>query len=346
MKAALQRTIHVIKAVTLSVLFYSGLLRLLLVLRLRGRAVVLTYHRVIPAELRQGSFSADQIIVTPETFQRQMRLLQRYLRPLAPDEFAQAVASGSIPSRSCLVTFDDGWWDNAAHAAPILERTGVPAIVFVATDYIGSELCFWQERLARLLFTAWEQGLAGRAYLQELGYHSPSKDPARVRISIREFVTSVKSRPMREIEDLLSTVEQKLRDWGVTVSGLHGDRFMSWDEVKQMTRNGRIAIGSHCCSHVPLTKLDQDSIVRELDRSRREIAQRTGAMVHDLAYPNGDWNDAIVALVRGAGYRLAFTTDRGHVGANARPLSIRRINIQEQSARTPAAFLGRLAGIG
>ena len=345
MTAALQKTIHVTKAIALWMLFHTGLLRLLLVLRLRGRAVVLTYHRVIPAELRQSSFSADQIIVTTETFQQQMDLLQRYLRPLAPDEFAKALASGSIPNRACLVTFDDGWWDNAAHAAPILERTGVPAVVFVATDYIGSDLCFWQERLARLLFTVWEQGSTGRAYLKELECHAPSEDPAQARISIRQFVTSVKSRPMPQIEQLLSSVEQKLRDWGVAVPGLQGDRFMSWDEVKKLTANGRITIGSHCCSHTPLTKLDAGSIATELARSRSEIAQRTGAIVNDLAYPNGDCNDAIVALVRDAGYRLAFTTERGHVGANAKPLRIRRINIQEQSARTPAAFLGRLAGI-
>ena len=84
----------------------------------------------------------------------------RHFRPLSSGRRLRACsrAGEPLPDMSCLVTFDDGWWDNFEHALPILRDRGVPAAVFVATDYIGSERCFWQERLNRLLFRAARQG--------------------------------------------------------------------------------------------------------------------------------------------------------------------------------------------
>ena len=52
------------------VLYYSGLLWLYAGIRLRDKATVLMYHRVLPADA--DSFSTDAIVVTPESFARQV----------------------------------------------------------------------------------------------------------------------------------------------------------------------------------------------------------------------------------------------------------------------------------
>ena len=43
-----------------------------------------------------------------------------------------------LPPRPALVTFDDGYRDNAEVAWPIMRERGVPAVIFLATDYIGT----------------------------------------------------------------------------------------------------------------------------------------------------------------------------------------------------------------
>ncbi|EGV15975.1 polysaccharide deacetylase family protein [Thiocapsa marina] len=44
------------------------------------------------------------------------------------------------------ITFDDGYLDNFEHAAPILERLGLPATFFVATGFIGTDAVAWWDR--------------------------------------------------------------------------------------------------------------------------------------------------------------------------------------------------------
>ena len=43
----------------------------------------------------------------------------------------------SLPHRSVLITFDDGYQSTLQVAAPVLGKFGYPAVVFVPTDFIG-----------------------------------------------------------------------------------------------------------------------------------------------------------------------------------------------------------------
>jgi peptidoglycan/xylan/chitin deacetylase (PgdA/CDA1 family) len=84
-----------------------------------------------------------------------------------------------------VVTFDDGYADNLHHAKPLLERYGIPATVFVTSDYIGQEHEFWGDKLERLLLqpgalpqtlqlqvngTAYQWSLGEAAYFSEETY--------------------------------------------------------------------------------------------------------------------------------------------------------------------------------
>src|SRR5690606_17418205 len=59
-----------------------------------------------------------------------------------------------LPSRALLITFDDGWADNAEFALPELQRAGVPALLFVVADVVGQRQPFFQEQLV----SAWRRG--------------------------------------------------------------------------------------------------------------------------------------------------------------------------------------------
>jgi peptidoglycan/xylan/chitin deacetylase (PgdA/CDA1 family) len=339
---------RMLKGAIVAFAYRTGLLQLYLRRKLRGRALVLMYHRVLPRECSAESFSTDAIVVTPETFRRQMQMLRRMFTPLSADQFAQALATGRMPAGACLVTFDDGWYDNLEYALPILRETGVPAVLFIATDYIGSENCFWQERLSRALSAARRIPERSRALFAELGATPllhPSLTAAQVKTAIHEIIHSYKPRPQPEIDALVRKVEDLLRDAGVTIERQHPDRFLTWDQVKQLSSSGVITIGSHCCTHTPLTKLDAGSVQAELRRSREVIRERTGIDPSDFAYPNGDHDAHIAKTVRDSGYRCAYTTLRGWVEPAADAFRLHRVNIHEQSSASDATFMSRLAGL-
>jgi peptidoglycan/xylan/chitin deacetylase (PgdA/CDA1 family) len=86
------------------------------------RALVLCYHAV-------ADDWAHQLAVTRRAFERQLQsLLRRGFRPFPAAELP------SGPRRGLHVTFDDAY-RSVLDAMPILQRLGLPATVFAATDF-------------------------------------------------------------------------------------------------------------------------------------------------------------------------------------------------------------------
>lgn len=321
-------------------LYYSGVLWLLAAIRFRGRAIVLTYHRVLPEDA--DTFSADGVIVRPETFARQMAFLRRHFRLLSVEDLERRLAERKpLPSRSCLVTFDDGWADNHQYALPILRQHNVPAVIFVAADFIGSEDCFWQERITRLLYTAAVADGEARAVAEgELGRDIRDEPRAEQRRIVREAVDRLKRRSLEQVQELERALASKLGPRSNAARGASGeDRFMDWRQVAELIQDSAVAVGAHGCSHAPLTSMDVARASAELNESRARVGAVVGRPILSVAYPNGDFNESVVALSRAAGFKLGFTTDKGSVGSEADPLKLPRINIHESATRTMPEFL-------
>lgn len=91
---------------------------------------VLMYHHVSP--------KPGLVTCSPENFRAQMAwLAEQGWKTLSTDEFVAALASGVLPKKSVLITFDDGYLDNWVYAHPVLEEFGQRATIFLITGWIG-----------------------------------------------------------------------------------------------------------------------------------------------------------------------------------------------------------------
>lgn len=329
-------------------LYYTGTLHLIKRRRLRGRAVVLMYHRVLNAPERERSFSSDGILVSPQTFDRQLGFLRRHFNVVTPEQFVERLRRGEpFDDATCLITFDDGWIDNFTNALPLLRKHALPAVVFLPTGFIGTDRCFWQERLARLLYRL--HGLyrtdpsETSAIVEGYGLKQVFRSKgAELKREIHDYVRALKSLPEEEVERMAEAVAAVVREHGGAEA--HPDRFLSWDEVRAMAADG-VRFGSHAVTHRILTRLDRGTVARELAQSQREIADRLGAPVELLAYPNGDSNSEVAEAARTAGYAAAFTTRPGTVAAGEHPYLVPRVNIHDRATRTVAGFYAAVLGV-
>jgi peptidoglycan/xylan/chitin deacetylase (PgdA/CDA1 family) len=89
-------------------------------------------------------------------------------------------SDGSLPRRSLVVTFDDGY-KSTLRAVPILRRLGVPATVFVVTSFVGSKepmrwrgIAHWSGTPHReeLVSLNWDELAALREAGWEVGSHT------------------------------------------------------------------------------------------------------------------------------------------------------------------------------
>lgn len=101
-----------------------------------GGVPVVVYHSVS----RDASWLpwARNTSVRPEVFLRHMEVLRRKRWTVFSREaFEAARARGlTIPRKSVMIHFDDGYLDNWMTAVPIMRRYGTPAVFFASADFI------------------------------------------------------------------------------------------------------------------------------------------------------------------------------------------------------------------
>lgn len=120
------------------------------------KVAVLGFHKIgKPAD---GSYPSWNYIPT-STFREQINLLRAEgWEWLTVDAFVAGLAQPeSLPERSALITFDDGYRSTFTEALPCLLEFGAPAVIFVPTAFVGGcnefdrdiepeeALCTWEE---------------------------------------------------------------------------------------------------------------------------------------------------------------------------------------------------------
>ena len=97
--------------------------------------LVLAYHAL---GRHSAALDPHNLMVDPARFRRQVSLLRRRGYRFIPlSELARHLDGGSPPSRTCVLTFDDGTVDSLEVVAPLLEELDVPATFFACPGLLG-----------------------------------------------------------------------------------------------------------------------------------------------------------------------------------------------------------------
>jgi peptidoglycan/xylan/chitin deacetylase (PgdA/CDA1 family) len=318
---------------------------------LRNKAVVLMYHRVLSEEEASRYPSQVGMMVKNETFRKQMKYIKKHFRPIPLGDFVDHLHRG-IPfhSKTCLVTFDDGWRDNFINAYPILKENKIPAVIFLPTDFVGSNRHFWQGEITDILLSI--RGFAskdtefGIKVMKTLDHKFVrdiiSCNDGDLPENLNSMLAGLKKNAITEIEKLI----QALRDilpCERTLVEKESD-FLAWDEVRLLAREG-IAFGSHGKSHVLLPAISGREVLKEISESKQEIEKQIGQPIDSFSYPNGNYNEVVTEAVKTAGYQVTFGTEMGHFSVNDDSFRVKRINIHEDMTGTIPMLLCRVTGV-
>ena len=129
---------------------------------------ILVYHRVAPV---QPGFPRPTLNVTPDGFREQITGLKRRGFTFLPlrEVLRKATARESLPARTAVITFDDGFESVYEYAWPTLQQFDVPATIFLNTGYLNHETPF--------PFDAWGQTYAGK--IAPISYRPLSESQCR-----------------------------------------------------------------------------------------------------------------------------------------------------------------------
>ena len=292
--------------------------------------IVLTYHRIA-----NEPDLDDPLKVSLSTFEQQILYLKRNFRIISGEELAAIIKrEGPFPENACLITFDDGWKDNYTNAFPILKRYGVPAILFVPTDYVGTDRVFWHEQLT-LALMSFSNNIDMRRVKDRF-----SRWPKSVLKKIELITTHPQHLRRPTVNDLIEYLkcfgEEKNISLAQELDALLFDgkrekppSMLSWEEILEMSKDN-IQIGSHGKTHCLLTQIDEGRVRAELTESKNIIEKRIERPVNFLAYPNGNYNEGIKKLARRVGYLACFTCQTGINQDRPDPFELKRKNVLEE----------------
>jgi peptidoglycan/xylan/chitin deacetylase (PgdA/CDA1 family) len=273
--------------------------------------VILAYHRVLDVP-DEDAFPGDPELVSAsrEEFERQMRFVQRHFVPIRFADALRSMDDGKpLPRRSLIVTFDDGHIDNYTNAFPVLKSLGMPATIFLSTQYIDQpNLPFWFDRVSQLLYFA----SPGLLEIPVLDYRADLSDMPSRRLHTRLLLGKLKAQDNDRRLAALAQMEALLAA-SVPETVAAQRSAMNWDEVHEMAACG-IEFGSHTVTHPVLTRLDDAALVRELVDSRAAIRSHIAQPVDIVAYPVGKmsaFSSRIEKAASACGYRLGVSYETG-----------------------------------
>ena len=300
----------------------------------------LLYHRITRDQTPAVGFRPTHgLSVHVDRFEEQVEYLSRVHHCLDLGTAMRLLKEGRLPTRSIIITFDDGYRDNLALALPVLERYGVPATIYVTTGFAEGRARAWWYEVEAILRE--RQGLT-LEWNQKVYSYSLRSDEEK----------------FQAVADLFPLIRGLNREnQAVFLEGLYNaaqmtrvppPEFLNWQEIRELGRHPLITIGAHTEHHLMLRALTTREAKQELSAPKCALEAVLGRPVLHFAYPFGG-SDAVgfreMRLVREAGYASACVTHLGHICVNCArtPYALPRITVDHSD--TMLTLKRKLSGI-
>lgn len=276
----------------------------------RGCGIILTFHHVDPAPPEPYAPNA-LLAITPD-------FLETVLVTLAAKGF-DVVGLDAVPERLrrpaggrpfAVLTFDDGYRDNARHALPVLKRHGVPWTLFVTSDFAEGRGRLWWIELERAI------SRLDRVRLAREGAADLVCPAATAREKAAAFATLYRHLRAGPEERLLATIADLCREAGFEPGRVAEELCLPWEELRALAADPLLTIGAHTIAHPMLARHGEARVRREIGEGRARIEREIDRPVRHLSYPVGDPTSAGARefrIAREIGFDTGVTTRPGHL---------------------------------
>ncbi len=280
-------------------LYRSGLLGLYHRLRNRRALTVVMFHRVLARDDPRWASCDPDYTLEAGLLDQCLAFFRRHYNVVSVDQVLAARRKGTqLPDRALLITFDDGWADNHAHALPRLRAAGLPGLLFAVADVVDRNEPFFQERLISAFRRDTLRVPALAQALADAGHPLDPVPPDTIE-GLRKVIAALEALDTAQRNRVLAPFAAAMDD-GVR-------QMVTRDELRELAGGG-MAIGVHGKTHTPMTRAEE--LDAELATARAIVGRHLDAEPPPtMSYPHGRYDHRVLERTRAAGYELAFTSD-------------------------------------
>ena len=265
---------------------------------------VLNYHQISDS----GYSSIHPIVpATPkENFRKQVRLLRDLEYSFISLKDLDTISS--LPHKSCLITFDDGYKSVFEHALPIMKEENISGAIFITSSFIDSNRLTNYEKLVLLIHkvTSSNSDLIELFELYQKLVQRLDCAPftgisiEKLRYHFRACLTEENRQKI--IDDLCEAFFFSIE--GSFIENL----YLTWNELRKMSSH--FEFGSHSANHPILGTLHNSRLSEEISTSKSLIEERLGN-IKWFAYPFGyrsSFNSETIDRLKKHGFIGSFTS--------------------------------------
>lgn len=301
--------------------------------RSRGFLSIATFHRVLPAPLR-NAYPYPGLVVTPGELDAFLAYFREHFDCGTLEAQHRRFVGGNVGTQPLLaLTFDDGQQDNFEYARPVLETHRLKASFFIPVIAIERQELLWHDRLGFAVLALLRIGVGDQGRLTGI-----LTDAGLSGSGPRSLVENVVAESKRLPLDARLRLIEMLEDAAGGVAAPEFARLMSFDELERLADDGH-EIGSHSMTHCLMPECNDRELAYELSESRRVLQARTGRAVESFCYPNGNSDARVAGAVAQAGYRRAVTTRWGSNGPESDRFQLRRCDMNVEHVRDSSGKL-------
>jgi peptidoglycan/xylan/chitin deacetylase (PgdA/CDA1 family) len=286
----------------------------------RRRLRILCYH---------GFSVGDEHEVMPlmfmraATFERRLAILARRRIPvISLDEAVGRLANDDVRHGETVITLDDGWASNLTVGAPLLERYGYPACIYVTTEHLAAGTEVFNVALDYMLHRSRLTTLSLTGVHRELdGVYDLRQGPAAMKRTL--ILAAERAFPaLAERQQLLPPLARAL---GFDPQALlAGERFRLVDRGQL---DELLARGFDIELHTHRHRLPQDSfesMAAEIEQNRAALRALAPGERRHFCYPSGAYQGEQPRWLERLGIASATTCDPGLNPPGSPPMLLRR----------------------
>lgn len=309
------------KKAALSTLRRTGAFSVLSNLNRRdSKLLILCYHGIALHDEHQWK---GGLFLSPQRFREHLEILKSSnANVLTLREGLERLRSGSLPLRSVVITFDDGFHDFYREALPILQHFNYPSTVYVSTYYSKFRLPIFNLVVNYVLWksqqTEFDLSVTG------IGKSMPIRNEGERTQVVQTIVRWADANKMSTPEKNNFAGELAAR-FRIDFDELVKSRLlqiMSPDEISAAAKAG-VQIELH--THRHRTPRDRDLFQREIRDNRASILEYTGRDPVHFCYPSGDYDLKFLPWLRELHVESATTCELGLAKQKSEPLLLPRL---------------------
>jgi peptidoglycan/xylan/chitin deacetylase (PgdA/CDA1 family) len=188
----------------------------------------------------------------------------------------------SLPTKSLLITFDDGKAGNYK-LLPLFKKYEIKPTIFLCSEIVATKKGFW--------------------------FDYPS-----IKNNIDEFKKMDNSERLFRLSTLGFHLDNEYESYTA----------LSADQIKEM--KPYVDFQAHTKYHPILPNCSYDIAYEEIVGSKASLESKFELNIFAFAYPNGDYSDREINMLRNGGYECAFTTRPGYNHTSTHLFELKRLD--------------------